>query len=203
LRATWNAEFPLSRMRVSGGTLWCDECRTGFSPSERDDGLKPVLHFAETSFRTRQRKIASERIDLAADSGRHLRATARAALRAGGFELAGALTEGRRMSVGGAASSIEPQSLFIERVLDPALDRDTLFGQHYRGERAELRSGPFAAFWQRHSANRTIDVIGLEGRFNRDPMPIVKAAGLDLTVGIARVRPEQKTRAWIAMRWHP
>jgi hypothetical protein len=202
LRATWNAEFP-SRMRVSAGTLWCDECRTGFSPSERNDGLKPVLHFAEASFRVRQRKIASERVDLAADSARHLRATARAVFRAGGFELAGALTEGRRMSVGGAASSIEPQSLFIARVLDQALDRDALLAEHYRGERAELRSGPFAAFWQRHSASRTVDVYGLEGTFNRDPLPIVKAAGLDLTLGIARVRQDQKTRAWIAMRWRP
>ena len=194
LRATWNAEFPLSRMRVSAGTLWCNECRTGFSPSERNDGLKPVLHFAEASFRVRQRRI---------DSARHLRATARAAFRAGGLELAGALTQGRRMSVGGAAASIEPQSFFIERILDPALDRDALLAEHYRGERAELRSGPFAAFWQRHSASRTIDVYGLEGTFNRDPLPIVKAAGLDLTLGIARVRQEQKTRAWIAMRWRP
>jgi hypothetical protein len=107
------------------------------------------------------------------------------------------------MSVGGATSSIEPQSLFIARVLDPALDRDALLAEHYRGERAELRSGPFAAFWQRHSAGRTLDVYGLEGTFNRDPTPIVKAAGLDLTLGIARVRQEQKTRAWIAMRWRP
>src|SRR5258707_206995 len=81
-------------------------------------------------FPPRQRKIRSERLELAADSARHLRATARAAVRVAGFELAGALTEGRRMSVGGAATSIEPASLFIARVIDPALDRDALFGRY-------------------------------------------------------------------------
>ena len=33
--------------------------------------------------------------------------------------------------------------------------------------------------------------------------PIIKAAGLDLTIGVARVRPENRTRGWIAMRWRP
>ena len=88
-------------------------------------------------------------------------------------------------------------------MLDPALDRDTLAGERYRGERVELRSGPVAAFWQRHRTNRTIDLYGLEATLSRDPLPIVKAAGLDLTAGIARVRQERKTRAWLAMRWRP
>jgi hypothetical protein len=203
LRGTWSAEFPSSRLRVSAGTLWCAECRTGFSRSNGSDGLKPVLHFAEATFRVRQRRIASERLDLAADSARHFRATVRGAVRAGGFDVVAELTQGRRMSVGGAATSIEPMSLFVGRVLDPALDRDTLIGEHYRGERVELRTGPVAAFWQRHRANDTIEVFGLEATVNRDPMPIVKAAGLDVTLGIARVRPEQKTRAWVALRWRP
>src|SRR5262249_48556331 len=158
LRGTWSAEFPLARVKIAAGTR--------FGPS-----------FLETRFDTRQRKVASERLELAADSARHLRATARAAVRVAGFELAGAVTEGRRMSVGGAATSVEPASLFIPRVLDPALDRDALFGR-YRGQRAELRSGPVAAFWQRHRTNRTVDVFGLEGTLNRDPLPIVKAPGL-------------------------
>ena len=107
------------------------------------------------------------------------------------------------MSVGGAASSIGPASLFIGRVLDRALDRDTLSAQRYRGERVELREGPVAAFWQRHDSNRVVDAIGLEATLARDPLPIVKAPGLDLTLGVAHVRPENKTRGWIAMRWRP
>ena len=187
LRATWNAAFPLSRLRLSAGA------RSGAS-------------FFEGTFSTRQRKIAAERLDLAADSARHVRATARAALRAGDLEFAAQLTEGRRMSVGGAATSIEPESLFIARVLDPALDRNAFFAQRYRGGRAEFRSGAIAAFWQRHEANstnRTIDLYGLEATLHREPTPIVKAAGLDLTLGVARVRTERKTRAWLAMRWRP
>src|SRR5262249_38633653 len=187
VRATWNAEFPLSKLRIDTGTR--------FGPS-----------FLEARFDTRQRKLAAERLDVAADSAHHLRATARASVRAAGVEFAGEVTEGRRVSVGGAATSIEPESLFIARVLDPALDRDALVARRYRGERAAMRSGPLAAFVQRHESNRTnrtIDVFGLEATLHRDPAPIVKAPGLDFTLGIARVRPERKTRAWLAMRWRP
>src|SRR5262249_54288512 len=88
LRATWNAELPLSKLRIDTGTR--------FGPS-----------FLEARFDTRQRKLAAERLDLAADSARHLRATARASVRAAGVEFAGEVTEGRRVSVGGAATSIE------------------------------------------------------------------------------------------------
>jgi len=184
LRARWDAVFPLSRVSVQGGVA---------------SGVK----FAEAAFSTRQRRIAAERIEVAADSDHHLRATARAAVRLGGFALAGELTRGRNLAVGGAASSVEPQSFFVGRILDPALDRPAQEGR-YRGERLELRSGAVAAFWQRHnSMKRTIDVIGLEAALARDPLPLVKAAGLDLTAGVARVRQERKTRAWLALRWRP
>jgi hypothetical protein len=188
LRAAWNAEFPLSRLHLSAGGV-------------RGDGS--TRSFFEGQFDTHQRKIAAERLDLAADSARHVRATARAGVRVFGFEVAGAFTEGRRLSVGGATTSIEPASLFIRRVIDPALDRDALAAARYRGERVELRSGPIDAFWQRHDAGRVVDVVGIEVTLSRDPTPIVKAAGLDLRLGIARVRPEQKTRLWLAMRWRP
>jgi len=213
LRARWDARYPRSRLAIEGGILerrrpggWPD----GVPPSAESGTLSgqpartPAFRsFLHASFATRQRRLAYERLDVAADSDRHLRATARAALRAGGFEVAAQFTHGRRLAVGGAASSIEPESLLIARVLDPALDRDTLAGERYRGERVELRSGPVAAFWQRHRTNRTIDLYGLEATLSRDPLPIVKAAGLDLTAGIARVRQERKTRAWLAMRWRP
>jgi len=184
LSGRWDARYPRSRLAIAGGIA--------------SDGS-----FLQATFATRQRRLAYERLDVAADSDRHLRATARAALRAGGLELAAQFTHGRRLAVGGAASSIEPESFLIGRVLDPALDRGTLDGERYRGERVELRSGAVAAFWQRHTANRTIDLFGLEATLSRDPLPIVKAAGLNLTAGIARVRQERKTRAWLSMRWRP
>src|SRR5207302_1142527 len=93
LRATWSAQFPLSRLRVSAGGLHSH----GFN-----------RWFFQGMFSAHQRTIAAERFELAADSARHLRATARAAVRVFGFDLAGGFTEGRRMSVGGAR--VRPES---------------------------------------------------------------------------------------------
>lgn len=203
LRGKWDARFPLARLTLSAGAVDCAQCGTGSNRSE--DRLKPVPHraFFEGAFATRQRKIASERLEVAADSARHLRATARAAVRGGGYELAASLTQARRVAVGGEASSIEPESLFIARILDPALDRDTLVARRYRGERVELRNGSLAVFWQRHDADSHIDLTGIEATLAHDPLPIVKAAGLDITVGAARARHDRKTRAWLALRWRP
>ena len=203
LRGEWRATFPSSRLAISGGALRCAPCGPGFSGL--GDGLKPVPHraFLEGSLAVRQRRMATERVDVATDSAQHLRASARAALRGGGYELAAVITRGRRVAVGGVASSIEPESLFIGRILDPALDRDALVAERYHGERVELRSGSLTAFWQRHQGQRTLDLTGIEATLARDPLPIVKAAGLDLTLGIARVRQERRTSAWLALRWRP
>jgi hypothetical protein len=34
-------------------------------------------------------------------------------------------------------------------------------------------------------------------------MPLLKTAALHLTAGIARVRQQRATRAWLALRWRP
>lgn len=187
LRGAWSAVFPLSRLRVEGGAL----------------GGRRDRAFVRTSFSTRQRKIAAESIDVAADSDRHARATARANVTLGGLRLGGAFTAGRRLSVGGVASSIEPDALLVARVLDPALDRDSAFASNYRGERLEVASGAITAFWQRHHAGLDLDVVGVETSFSSPPLPLLETAGLDLTAGIARVRQDKKTRAWLALRWRP
>jgi len=180
LRATWRATFPLASLTLSGGTL-------------RD------RRFVESSFRAHQRDTAAERLDLAADSAHHARATL--AARAKMFRLS--LTEARRTALGGVATSVEPESLFIGSVLDPALPRDFDLAEHYRGARAALVSGPVSLFAQRHHTNRDLDLVGLEATFSRDPTPLVKAAGVDITVGVARVRQEHATRGWVALRWRP
>jgi hypothetical protein len=64
-------------------------------------------------------------------------------------------------------------------------------------------SGPVALFAQHHHASRSVDLYGLEARLSRDPTPLVKAAGFDLTAGIARVRQERAVRGWLAIRWRP
>ena len=180
LRATWNGTFPLTELTVSGGTL-------------RD------RRFVEGSFAAHQRDVAAERLSIAADSDRHARAT----LSGRAKMLRVAMTAGRNVALGGVATSVEPASLFIARILDPALPRDFDVARSYRGARAEVVSGPVALFAQHHHASRSVDLYGLEARLSRDPTPLVKAAGFDLTAGIARVRRERAVRGWLAVRWRP
>jgi hypothetical protein len=180
LRGTWDATFPLTSLSISGGTL----------RSRR---------FIEGSFGAHQRDIASEHLDLAADSAHHAQAT----LSARAKMLRLSLTGARRIALGGVFTSVEPESLFIGRILDPALPRDFDFAEHYRGMRAAIVSGPISLFVQRHHTNGDLDVFGLEATLSRDPTPLVKAAGLDVTVGVARVRQERATRGWLALRWRP
>lgn len=180
LRGTWEATFPLTSLSISGGTL-------------RD------RRFLEASLGAHQRDLASERLDLAADSAHHARAT----LSARAKMLRVSLTGARRIALGGVFTSVEPESLFIGRILDPALPRDFDFAEHYRGARVAIVSGPVSLFAQRHHTDRDLDVFGLEATLSRDPTPLVKAAGLDVTAGVARVRQERATRGWLALRWRP
>ncbi|HKS25741.1 MAG TPA: hypothetical protein VJZ76_23325 [Thermoanaerobaculia bacterium] len=180
LRATWNGTFPLTDLTLSGGTL-------------RD------RRFVEGSLAAHQRDVAAERLSIAADSDRHARATLSARMKM--FRVAA--TAGRNVALGGVATSVEPASLFIARILDPALPRDFDVARNYRGARAEVVSGPVALFAQHHHASRSVDLYGLEARLSRDPTPLVKAAGFDLTAGVARVRQERAVRGWLAIRWRP
>ena len=188
LRASRDAAFPLARLSLSGGEL-IEQHRS--------------RAFLDAHFATWQRRLASERIDVAADSANHIQATARAAFRSGGLTFGASFTEGRHLTLGGIASTIEPDSLLIDRVLDPAQERGTLTGATYRGERLSIRSSGLTLFWQRHHLGRDVDEIGIESSAFIPPMPLVKTPGLQLTAGVARVRIEAKTRAWLALRWQP
>ena len=188
LRGRWEAVLPQSRIALSAGGLANGGSRRAFG---------------DARYELRQRRLAFEEVAIAGDSAQHLRGSVRGALRFGSLVVSGVLTRARRASVGGVASSMEPDSLLLARILDPALDRDTLAAERYRGERLELQAGALTAFWQRHRADRTVDVVGLETAIAGPPMPLVKAAAVELIVGVARVRPERKTRAWIALRWQP
>jgi Tol biopolymer transport system component len=188
LRATRDAVFPATRLSISGGGLF--------------EGTHNRA-FVKAHLTARQRRIASERIDIEADSANHIRATAGAAVRAAGFMFAASLAEGRHLTLGGAASTIEPDSLLINRILDPAFERGTISSANYRGERLSIGFSGVTAFWQRHHLGSNLDLIGIETTTAIPPMPLVKTAGLQLTAGIARVRIERKTRAWLAVRWKP
>jgi hypothetical protein len=188
LRATREVELPLARLAISGGELF-----------ERNRNRA----FGEIHAATWQRRIASERIDVAADSANHLQATARATLRLGGLTFGAEAGVGRNIAVGGAASTIEPDSLLIARVLDPALERDSMIGRKYRQERLSIGSSGLTIFWQRHHIGSDADLIGIESRRVIPAMPIVKTPALEISGGIARVQVTHKTRAWLTMRWRP
>jgi hypothetical protein len=188
LRATRDASFPLARLSISGGGLFEQHHNRAFFDAHAV---------------TWQRRIAVEEIDIVADSANHMQATARAAIRAGGFRFGAEVAEGRHVEVGGAASTIEPDSLLIARILDPALDRGTLAGSSYRGERLFISASGLSVFWQRHHLGTDVDLAGIESSIFVPPIPLVKTPGLRLTGGVARVGVTHKTRAWLAIRWMP
>lgn len=203
LRGSWDAVFPLSYVRVDAGALTGSLTRA----------------FAESSFRTHQLHGAArsdEGVAVAIDGGegaRHLRAIARASVALGGLRLGaryqrdatgGANDALQQIAVGGIDTSLTPLSAFATRVLDPALDPRTLLGSRYEGRRGELGLGVVTAFWQSHNvAGRHTSLAGLELVTRRPPTPIVKAPALDLTLGIARLLDDHRTRAWLAIRWRP
>jgi hypothetical protein len=188
LRATRDAIFPLSRLSISAGGLF---------EQHRNHA------FVDAHLATRQRRLATERIDVAVDSANHLRANARAALHAAGLTFAASFTEGRHLTLGGTPSSIEPDSLLIERILDAAFERGTLTSPTYRGERLSLGTSVVSAFWQRHHLGTDIDLIGIENSTSIPPIPLVKTPALQLTAGVARVQPTRKIRGWVGVRWRP
>ncbi|MDP9361334.1 MAG: hypothetical protein M3P29_07785 [Acidobacteriota bacterium] len=192
LRASRETTFPLARVSVSGGGLF-----------ERNRNRA----FVDAHAVIWQRRVAVERIDVAADSANHMQATARAVVRFGDFSFGAEVAEGRHGSLGGAASTIEPDSLLIARILDPALERGTVTGSRYRGERLFIGSSGVSAFWQRHhlgsDIDLDIDLIGIESCISVPPLPLLKTPGLQLTGGVARVRVAGRTRAWLAIRWTP
>jgi hypothetical protein len=190
VRGTWRATFPLAETQWRAGTLACRS-------RDRQECLSST--FFDGFFSTHQRDFAAESLSFAADSKRHAQATLDARFK----WLRVTATEARRVAVGGVGTSVEPESLFIGRILDPALPPDAAFAERYRGARVALVSGPLSLFAQRHHAGRDLDVVGIEATLSRDPMPIVKAAGVDVTAGVARVRQERANRAWLAIRWRP
>ncbi len=188
LRATDDGAFAMANLSVSGGGLFEQHRKRAF---------------IDVHAITWQRRTASERIAISADSANHIQATVRATLRSGGWRLGAEVTEGRHLILGGAVSTIEPDSLLIDRILDPALERGTLTGATYHGERLSIESSGITAFWQHHHLGSDIDLFGLESTTTIPAMPLVKTPALQLTAGVAKVRIARKTRAWLTLRWQP
>jgi len=187
-RGVWSAAFPGARFSVAAGGLRLNG----------DDRA-----FVASRLFVAQRDQVSEWIDVAADSAQHARATVHGEVKLFGLRFGAALSGGRHISVGGIPTSLEPSSLFIARIADPALPRDTLVANSYRGERIEVRNGTVTLFVQRHRAGETRDIAGLETSLSLTPQPLLKAPALELLLGVARVRQEGRARGWVSIRWRP
>ncbi len=173
--------------------------------------------FVDSSITFRQRR-ATESVRAAIDSAQHARASLRAAVRLGTIRLAGTAEAANRMAIGGVASSVDPDALLLERVLDPALPLGFANAKRYRGVRGEVTLSGLTAFWQRHDLGvragfsrprpseagpHTFDVRGIEWSMRSRPIPLLNLPAIELIAGAARVRGMRGTKAWLALRWQP
>ncbi|HEY8848974.1 MAG TPA: hypothetical protein VIO12_06755, partial [Thermoanaerobaculia bacterium] len=188
--AEFRAEFartaPLSLSRIEAGGLAGTDHRAFVDGSY-------ALHVHHTSAGVR----------VAADSARHARGSLHVGTRIGGVRLAASVESGRRMSVGGVASSVDPDALLIGRVVDPALPIAFGSASHYRGARGEVNLSGLTAFWQRHDVGHTVDVRGIELALRSQPVPLLRLPAFELTAGAARVTDIRGVKGWLALRWRP
>ncbi len=195
LRGSWSHRWPLHRLTLEAGAL-SDEFAFG------------TAAFSTRQIRGELRIEETLRVDV---DDAHARIAVGAAIQQGAFRIAARYQrdQGDDLTLGGLSSSLLPRSAYARRILDPALPLATLSGSDYDGWRIEARlpSLPFNAFYQRHQLGGTrLSLAGIEAEFSSDPLPIVKAPGLDFTLGAARVFDaplQDETKWWLGMRWRP
>ena len=134
------------------------------------------------------------------------RGLARASMRVAGYRLAAqwehAISDDQTLPLGGIATSVMPQSLVAQRIIDPALALSPLTGDRYNGGRVEIGSGMVTAFYQQHRIDgQRIGYPGIEITMQSPPITWIKTPAFDLTIGAARV--EGKSRWWAGLRYRP
>jgi len=203
LRASREAVFPRSGVSIDAGILG--------GPLRRA--------FGGAGVHTRQllgSAHVEEALSVAVDGGggaSHVRGIVRGTFTLGALRIGGRYQRDsasgvsgplEQLGLGGVATSIAPLSALATRILDPALEPRTLLGTRYEGRRSEVGYGAIIAFWQEHRLDgRRISLAGVEYVIRTIPMPIVKAPAMDMTVGVARLLDQRRTRAWLAIRWKP
>ena len=122
--------------------------------------------------------------------------------------------------LGGAETSLLPESALVNRIPVPALPVGARLGSDHEGQRAELDLGflPTPVFYERHRVwtpggepgeRDWLSLAGLEYRFHLDPFPIGRLPALDVRVGVARILEdpfgefEGSTRWWLVTTWRP
>jgi hypothetical protein len=120
--------------------------------------------------------------------------------------------------LGGAETSLLPESALANRIVMPALPVGTRLGERHEGQRAELTLDflPAPLFYERHrlwglggSDRDWLSLAGMEYRFSIGPLPIGRLPALDLRVGVAHILDdplgelEDDTRWWLITAWRP
>jgi hypothetical protein len=121
--------------------------------------------------------------------------------------------------LGGADTSLLPESALSGRIVSPALPPGTLLGTDFEMQRAELALGflPAPAFFERHrvwsgsAAGDWLSLAGLEFHWSTGPIPIGRVPALDVRLGVARVLDdpspgsplEDDFRWWVVTVWRP
>ena len=121
--------------------------------------------------------------------------------------------------LGGAETSLLPESALSNRIPVPALPLGARIGPDHEGQRAELTLGllPAPLFYERHrvwtpgapGGRDWLSLAGLEYRFHLGPLPIGRLPALDVRVGVARILDdpfgelEGSTRWWVVTTWRP
>ena len=191
LRASWRAQWPMHSLAIDGGYL-----------ADRSQNAA----FTEARWRMRQERMKmSEELRLTVQS--HVqRGLARASMRVAGYRIAAqferAISNDQSLPVGDPATTLMPQSLIAQRIIDPALAPSTLIGERYSGGRVEIGSGLVTAFYQQHRVGgQHLGYPGLEVTMQSPPITWIKTPAFDLTLGAARV--EGKSRWWAGIRYRP
>ena len=184
IRGNFDIHAPMTLLNIEAGGL----------------GGRSSRLFADGRF-TFHEKNAGATLRASMDSKKHTRASLGLAARAGGIRVAVAGEAANRMMIGGVTTSITPDALLIERVIDPALPADFATARTYRGARAELTASGLTAFWQRHSER--ITVRGIELTTHAPPIPLLQLPALELTAGAARASGLRGTKGWFSLRWRP
>jgi WD40 repeat protein len=120
--------------------------------------------------------------------------------------------------LGGAETSLLPESALAHRIAAPALPLGALLDEHHEGQRAELSLDflPVPIFYERHrmwgfgqSAKQWLSLAGVEYRFSLGPLPVGRLPALDLRAGVARVLDDpfadlgDHVRWWLITAWRP
>jgi hypothetical protein len=122
--------------------------------------------------------------------------------------------------LGGAETSLLPESALSGQIFVPALPAGTLFGEEHEGQRAELDLGflPAPLFFERHrfwvggseDKGDWLSLAGMELRWSIAPLPLGRVPALDIRLGVASILEdpsldelEDEIRWWLVTVWRP